>query len=275
MAVNVSYQVSFGNMSHGSTMASALDAAVTEGSMFAQLVADGLTNLTSVMQVVASSITLPSPLPPPLPPLAVTNLPGMLPKPPRPLPPPFPSPPRIYGGVVAVQILVSVASWSTKEEATLKASMAESLGVDEGRVQIADVDFEVRGSYRISGMTAQEWSAATAATFAHTMQQELGYHVNVTRVDIATADNYSGRHRRHLRQTGSGALHVLFTVQGLKDSGSAVSAKVNVVQIAEQPQGVMEPRLLGKLAATGGRSIEVSVCFIFNVQYVERTFLLK
>ena len=62
MAVNVSYTVSYANMSVASTGASTLDAAVIGGGLNAQLTAQGLTELTGVMQAVASSIVAP-PLP--------------------------------------------------------------------------------------------------------------------------------------------------------------------------------------------------------------------
>jgi len=59
MAVNVSYTVSYANMSVASTGARTLDAAVIGGGLHAQLTAQGLTELTGVTQAVASSIVAP------------------------------------------------------------------------------------------------------------------------------------------------------------------------------------------------------------------------
>jgi len=63
MSVNVSYIVSYANMSLAITRANTLDAAVIGGGLGARLVAQGLTELTGVTQAVASSIVAPvSPL---------------------------------------------------------------------------------------------------------------------------------------------------------------------------------------------------------------------
>jgi len=57
--VNVSYTVSYANFSLASTRASTLDAADIGGGLSAQLVAQGLAELTGVMQVITSSIVAP------------------------------------------------------------------------------------------------------------------------------------------------------------------------------------------------------------------------
>ena len=78
-AVYVAYTVSFLDLGRTSMTASSMDAAVEGGDLGAELVAQGLTELTRVTQVVASSINAPPPPPAPPPALAIADFAGMAP----------------------------------------------------------------------------------------------------------------------------------------------------------------------------------------------------
>jgi hypothetical protein len=204
---------------------------------------------------------------------------------PPPSPPPSPPPPypphyppltktsfhtaahtRLYTNrdAVVVDIIIGgMTLWSSQETAALKASLAESLGVQEGTVYTEDEGFEVKADFTVSGMSAQEWLSAPAA-FSDAMQQELGFPVDITGVNIGVVDGNS--RRRRLKQTTGApqALEVLFTVQGLGDVGSTLTTMAKVVEITSDTdtatsrnQGSSKSRLLAALTKTEGQIIQV------------------
>jgi hypothetical protein len=148
--------------------------------------------------------------------------------------------------------------------------MAESLGIDQTNVEIAEIDFEVKSSFTVSGLTPDEWSGNPELTlvFEDNMQKELGHAVKVLGV---SASSGSGR-RRHLTQdSSSSALEVNFVVQGLKDADSANAVMKNVVDVGDdQGASYSSPStssgggsssgasLMQALSTTSGRSIQVS-----------------
>jgi hypothetical protein len=190
---------------------------------------------------------------------------------PPPSPPPTPSFPTIAeasrnftNDVVTIDTLVGgMASWTTKTRDALEASLAEVLGVDDVNVQISQPSFEVKAGFNVSGIGAQD-RAVAVATFANVIQQELGFAVNVTRVDGAAVG--SGRHRRRLNQANGALelLEVLFTVQGLQDSGSTLRTMAKIVEIANEDtatpgQRGSRSRLINALIVTEGHVVQVSV----------------
>jgi hypothetical protein len=158
-----------------------------------------------------------------------------------------------------------MATWSTDETAALKASFAESLGINEANLRVEALGFEVKAAFILSGIAAREW-AATPAVFADAMRQELGFPVNVTGFNVAFDGSDSG-HRRRLKQSNGPLeeLEVWFTVQGLKDIRSTLSTMAKIVEIAPDAntamsgrQGAPRSKLLGALTAAEGQIIQVS-----------------
>ena len=146
--------------------------------------------------------------------------------------------------MVATLALNNITSWLPEEEAAIRVSSAESFGVPTNNVRIHRVFFDLSSTYVVQGLTLPKWAVASPM-FYETMQQRLGFPINVAQVHVVAGDNESS------------LLHVTFNVQGIQDVGSAIGTKVTVSEIAMFR--AIEQSLLQSFQTNKTHQVQVSV----------------